>query len=316
MMNSSFMNIFLNNRLGDDLFSRCLNSLYSVLGVVSDWLNNRFLLNSLIFSSVDSDLNIFSLDNWLDVFLVIDFFTRSVDSLSSWSLSNLSFSCNRVSIYSLCLRRNKINSFCVIDNSSFDNRLCQNFFSRSLIVFESLLVVEFSWSCYSRMIDCSGLTSLNIQLFGDSLDCWLNILFSDCYLSWDIHCNISGSGSVINNRVFVDSFSVYRSWNNFLSDNRSLNNSLSDDWLGNDFLGDDWLRDDFSSDNWFRYNLLSLGDNRFRVKNLSLCLSQLSSNTSSCGFSCESTSQLTSGNHFSCNLSSSCCYTTCSQFSL
>lgn len=81
MMDSSFMNVFLNNRLSDDLFSRCLNSLYSILSVIFNRFYNRVLLDSLVLSSVDSYLNIFSLDNWLYVSLVVDFFSRSVDSL-------------------------------------------------------------------------------------------------------------------------------------------------------------------------------------------------------------------------------------------
>lgn len=264
-MNLFLMNIFLNNWLSDDLFTWSINSLYSILSVVLSLFYNWIHINSLILSSVDSNLYILSLNNRLDISLVVDLFSWSINSLCSWSVSYLSFSGNRISINGLSLWWNKINFFSIINYSSFIDRLSKNFFSRSLEIFVDLLIVNLWLSSLSRMINSSCLSSLNIQLFSYCFYSRLNKLFSDSDLSWNINWNISSCGLVINNRVSVNSLSVHWSRNNFLSDDWGLNNSLSDNWLGYQSLSDNWLGNDFSSYYWFRYNLLGLCDDRFRI---------------------------------------------------
>lgn len=265
MMDFSFMNVFLDNRLGDDLFGRSIDGLHSVLGVVLGLFNNRVHVDDLVLSSVDSYLNVFSLDNRLDVLLVVDFFSWSVNSLGSAGVSDLSLSGDRVSVDGLSLRRNEVDFLSVVNNSSFVDWLGQDFFSRSLEVFVNCLVLVLGLSGLSRVVDSSGLSSLNIQSFSDGLNCWLDVLFSDGYLTRDINRNSSLGSSVVNNRVFVNSFSVYWSADYFLSDDRGLDDSLSDDWLGDQSLCDNRLGDDLSGNNRFGNDLLGLGDDWFGV---------------------------------------------------
>lgn len=161
-MNLFFMNIFLNNWLSNDLFSWSINGLYSILCVILSFFNNRIHIYGLILTSVNFNLNIFSLNHWLDICLVINFFSRSCNRLRSCSSLNLCFSCNRIFINSLSLRWNKINFFIIIYNSSFNDWLSNNFFSWCLEIFICLLIIVFGLSSNSWMINYSLLSSLNI----------------------------------------------------------------------------------------------------------------------------------------------------------
>lgn len=119
-MNCLFMYILLNIWLSNDLFSWSLNSLYSILCIIFCWFNNRILINCLIFSSVNFNLNVFSLDHRLDICLIIYFFTWSINIHGSTSILNLRFSCDWLSVDCLSLRRYKINFFIIINNCSFN----------------------------------------------------------------------------------------------------------------------------------------------------------------------------------------------------
>ena len=83
MMNISLMNILLNNWLSDDLLSRSLNSLNSINSVILGLFNNRVHVNGLILLSIKFNLNVLSLNDWLNVSLIVDFFSWSSDSLRS-----------------------------------------------------------------------------------------------------------------------------------------------------------------------------------------------------------------------------------------
>ena len=83
MMNISLLNIFLNDWLGDDLLGGGLNSLDSILYVKLSLFDNWVLLNDLVFSSVKSNIYIFSLNDWLNESLVVNFSSWSFNSLSS-----------------------------------------------------------------------------------------------------------------------------------------------------------------------------------------------------------------------------------------
>ena len=162
MMNISLMDIFLDNRLGDDLLGRSLNSLNSILSVELSLFDNWVHLNGLVLSSVKSYIDVFSLNNRLDVSLVVDFSSWSFDSLSSGSVFNSSFSCDWISVDGLSRRRNKVNSFSVIDNLSLKDWLGQNFSCRSLEISIDSFVLKFSGSSDWLIVNSSSLSSLNI----------------------------------------------------------------------------------------------------------------------------------------------------------
>ena len=119
------------------------------------------------------------------------------------------------------------------------------------------------------MVNDLLISSDDIQLFSLGVDGGLDVLFSDGDLTGNIDGDLLVDYFLVNNGFFGLFFGIYWSGYNLLSDDGSLDNSLLDDGLRNNLLGDDWLRDDFSGDGWFGDDLLSLGDDRFRVKNLS-----------------------------------------------
>lgn len=290
MMNFSLINIFLYDWLGYDLLSRSLNSLYSILNVVFGWFSDWILFNSLVLLSVKFNFNILSLNNRLNVGLIDDLSSWSSNILCSRGLSDLCLSSDWFSIDNLSLRRNKVDFLGVINYSSFEDWLSEDFFGWCLEISVNGLIIEFGWSCYNRIINSSGLSSLNIESFSYSLYSWLDVLFSDSNITWNLNRNTSLDSSFINNWFFGLSFSVDWSRNDLLSNNWSLNNSLSDDRLGNDSLSNDWLLDDFSGNYWFRYDLLGLSDDWFRVQYLSSQVLALYSLSGGCH---------SSGNHFS-----------------
>ena len=264
----SLVDILLHDWLGDDLLGWGLNSLYSLLSVVFGGLCDRVLFDCLILSSVELDFDVFSLDHWLDVSLVDDLSSWSGNILGSAGISDLSLSGNRISVDHLSLRRNEIDFLGIVDNSSFDDWLGEDFLGRGLEVSVDGFSVEFGWSGNDWIVDISGLSSLDIESLSNSLYSWLNKLFSDSNISGYLYWNTSLNGSLIYNGIFGLSFSIDWSRNDFLSNNRSLNNSLSDDRLGDNLLGNDWLLDDFSGHYWLADYLLGLSDDWFRVEDL------------------------------------------------
>lgn len=269
MMNFSLFNIVLNNWLSNDLVSRNLNSFCSSRGIEFRLFSNRFHLDCSISLSLESNINIFSLNYWLDISLVINFFTRSSNSLCSSSFLKNWLSHYWLFNFILWFSFLEFNSFNVVNDLSLDNRLSINFFSRSSYNFSyNLFIILYRSSLYRSVINLS-LSSVNLKLYVFSQYSWLNILFSNGSLSWYINRNSFSFNFIINNRFIILSFGVYRSWNNLFSNDRCLYYSLFNDWLLNNSLGNNWLRNYFSSYNWFRYNLLCLSNNWFGVKNFS-----------------------------------------------
>lgn len=110
------------------------------------------------------------------------------------------------------------------------------------------------------------------------MNSWLDILFSNCCCSRNIYRNVLSNGLSINYSIVCYIFSINWSFNYFLSDNWSLNNFLFNNWLRNHFFFNNWLWNNSFSNNWFRNNFLSLCNNWFSVKNLSIIIL--------CGFEC------------------------------
>jgi len=95
---------------------------------------------------------------------------------------------------------------------------------------------------------------------------WLNKIFFNSKLSWNININCFIYSLVINSWFINYSLSINRSWNCLLSNNRSLNNSLSNDRLLNNSSSDNRLINNRSLNNRSGFNISSLSDNRLREK--------------------------------------------------
>lgn len=120
-------------------------------------------------------------------------------------------------------------------------------------------------SGYSRVVNGSGLSSVNVYDLFNGLNSRLNVSLSNSKLSRNVHVDGSRFSLVINDWISGDSLSINWSLNDFSSLNRGLDDSLTDDWLRNDGLGDHRLRDNFPGNYWLRFNSLSLSDGRLAV---------------------------------------------------
>lgn len=94
-MDVSFFYVFLNNRLSDDLVSWYLNSFNSAGVFELSRGNNFFQLNVFVSFSVKLNVYVFSLNNRLDVSVVVNFFSWSGNSLGSGSFLKNRFSVDR-----------------------------------------------------------------------------------------------------------------------------------------------------------------------------------------------------------------------------
>ena len=265
-MDFSLLYIFLYYWLGDDLVGWYLNSFSSGGSVVLRSFGYSFHFYSLVWLSGELYVDIFSLDYWLYISLVVNFSSRSGDCLGSGSLLQ-----NWLSHYWLldfvlrfCLL--KFNSFYVVNNLSLDNRLSVDFFGRSLDDSVDSLFIILNWSGLDRSVVNLSLTSVDLELNVFGQNSRLDILFSNGGFSGYVYRYCFSFDFTINNWLFVFSFSIYRSGDDLFSDDGSLYNSLFDDRLLDNSLSNNRLRNDFSSYYWLGYNLLSLGDDWLGVK--------------------------------------------------
>lgn len=129
--------------------------------------------------SIKLNINIFSLNNWLDISIIINFFTWSSNSLCSSSFLKNRFSINWCFSLILWLRFLKFDGFSIINNSFLNNRLSINFFSWSLDNFINNFFTVFSLSSLYRHIINLCFTSIKLNLYIFSQNGWLNIFFSN-----------------------------------------------------------------------------------------------------------------------------------------
>ena len=163
-MNFSLFNKILNNWLSNNLISRYLNSFSSCFCIVLWCSCNSFHFNSLIWLSFKLYINIFSLNNWLNICLIVNFFTWSCNSLSSCSFLKHWLSHNRLSSFILWFSFLKFNSFNIINNLSLYNWLSINFFSRSLNSSINNFFSVLNRSSLNWIIINLSLTSINLKL--------------------------------------------------------------------------------------------------------------------------------------------------------
>ncbi|MCP4264677.1 MAG: hypothetical protein GY777_03715 [Candidatus Brocadiaceae bacterium] len=116
-----------------------------------------------------------------------------------------------------------------------------------------------------RVVNCSRISSVNLNGFGSGVDGWLHESLSNGKLSWDVNVNGSGGRLVINDRIFLNSLSINWSFYNFPSNDRGLYDSLSDNRLTDDSLSNNWLTNNFSSYNRFAFNSLSMSNYWFTI---------------------------------------------------
>lgn len=241
MMNFSLFDVILNYWLSDDLVWWNLNSLISTLNVVLGLLNNWVHLNGSIFFSVKLNINVLSLDNRLNISLVINFFSWTSHVLSSSSLLENRFSHDGLSGLVLRFGFLEIYSFSVINNLSLDYRLGIDLLSGSLEGSVNDLFGELGWSSLNWGIVYLGLSSIDLELYVFGKNGRLDVLLSNGCFSWNVDRNRFGFSSAINDGLFVLSFSVNWTGNNLSSNNRGLYNTLFDNWLLDNSLGDDGL---------------------------------------------------------------------------
>ena len=130
---------FLDDWLSDDLFSWNLYNLFSGYSLNLRIFDSWFHDDGLVRLSVELDINTFSLDDWLDVSLLDDFFAWSGDSFSSESVLFDGFSSDGFSLDDSGFRLNEFDFLFVVDDGLLDDWLGDNFFGRSLEVFEDSL---------------------------------------------------------------------------------------------------------------------------------------------------------------------------------
>jgi hypothetical protein len=265
----SLLNVSLHNWLGDDLIGWNLHGFCSGAGVVLRFFGQRFHLHGSIRLSLELNINILSLDNRLDVGLVVDFFSWSCHGLCSGSFLKNWFSHDGLFDFILRFGFLEFNSFDVVDNLSLDNRLSVDFLSRGSYNFLYDFLIVLNRSGLNRSVVDLGLASVDFKLHVFSQYSWLDVLFSNGGLSWHVNRNCFSFDFTIYNWFLIFSFGVHRSGHNLFSNDRGLYNSLFDDWLLHDSLSNNRLGDHFSGHHWFGNNLLSLSDDRLGVENLS-----------------------------------------------
>ena len=205
------------------------------------WLDDSLSGGVLISLSLEVYLNVLSLDGRLDILGVVVMSSRFLDSLSTCGGSVLSLpGYGRTGLGSV-RHSLKLNSLIVVHNFSVVHRLSNVFFSWSVNSSSVPVGLGFGSSGDSRVVNSSGLSSVNVYNLLNGLDGRLDVLLSNSKLTRDIHIYGFHFSLVINNWVSSDSLSINWSLNNFSSLNRGLHNSLTDDRLRNNSLSDHWL---------------------------------------------------------------------------
>lgn len=147
----------------------------------------------------------------MNVRIVVNFLSRSGDSLISGSFLDYRISLDRLSSLVLRLRSLEVDSFGVVDDSFLINRLCVNFFSRSLENVVNDLLRELSGSGNNRKIVNLRFSSVNLQLNVFGQNGRLVILLSDCCFTRNVNWNRSGGSLIIYDWFKIFCFSINRS---------------------------------------------------------------------------------------------------------
>lgn len=175
----------------------------------------------------------------------------SLSCLYSLSISILSLSCYSRLVLSLSLLSIEFYSLSVINYFSIMNRLSDIFLSWSIDSSSLNILFSLNLSSNRRVINISCLSSLDVYILFDSLNCRLDNCLSNSRLSRNIYIYGFGSCLVINNWFFSYPLSVYRSVYHLSSLYRSLNDSLFNYRLTYNGFSYHWLRDNLSSNHWF-----------------------------------------------------------------
>lgn len=225
-------------------------------------------MDVFVFTSVNIQVNFFSLENWLNKSLIVNFSSWSDNGFKSIIFSNNWFFWNRLKIDNFIILRNKFNVFFIINNHFFIDWLIVYFSRRGLILFIDNFFTILNRSDYFLMINNFRFFLLKIDDFFDNFFIWLNVSFSNSCGSWNWNWYISAKTLIVNNCRLSNLFGVNRSLNICSSYNRGLNNLLSNDRLWNDFSSDNWLRNNFLLNQWCRNDFCSLTNLRFRIIDL------------------------------------------------
>lgn len=201
MMNISLFNKFLNNWLSNDLISWNLNSFNSTVSFVLSRSNNIVQLYLFVSFSVELNINIFSLNNWLNISIIVNFFSRSSNSLGSGSFLENWLSVNWLFSFILWLRLLEFNGFFVVNNSLLIDWLSVNFFSRSLDNSVNYFFGILNWSSLYWHIVNLSFTSVNLKLDIFSQNCRLDVFFSNSGFTRYVNRNGFCGGFTINNRL-------------------------------------------------------------------------------------------------------------------
>ena len=163
MMNIILLIILLNNRLSDEFFSRHLHSFSSGNIIHLDSLNNWLEHNFLIRLSIDLNVDIFPLNDWLNESLILDFSSGSGDGFDSILGSQNGFSSDRIQIHNLIFSRNEFQLLFIIDDFFFINWLEIDFSGGGLVFLGDHFLSVFGGSDNFWIVDHLTFSFLDIQ---------------------------------------------------------------------------------------------------------------------------------------------------------
>lgn len=221
-----------------------------------------------IFSLFNLEIYFLPINNRLQISFFNQSFSRPLNSFNSFMFSYISLSVNWTQVNYLFWFRDEFKLFSLVDYFLFNNWLVKYFSLRSLEIFNNNFFWVFNWICFFRILESLGFLLLYINKLLLNIFDWLNVLFSVSYLPRYFYRNFVYDLFIINNGLILNSLSINRSGNFFLSNHWCLHDSLLDNRLSNYSLGNNRLTYHRSLNLGLTNNLLTLGDLGSWVKNL------------------------------------------------
>ena len=268
MVNIILLVVFLYNWLSDDLFSRNSDSFNSGDILSLNGFNNLFQNDFLVISSVDLNFDFFSLNNWLEDSLVVNFVSRFDNDFFSVIVSDDWILGERFEVEKLIFSGNKLNILLVVDYLFLENGLeVDSLVGVFVFSLNNFFSVSHWFGDFGQVFD-SVVFLHYFDFILNSQNCWLsNSLFNDG-VSRRSNLNISHNCLIAHFSILSHLFSINRSFGLTLLDDWCLDDSLLDNGLRNHFSGDDGLSDYFLFHIRSADNFLSLGNEGLGIVDL------------------------------------------------